>query len=325
MSAATRQERRPPVPVLQCNTGKSPTIFKELLQTLAETNANVLLIQEPPLSNNTPPHLEDFPCFPSSHNKCRATTYFRKKAFKSAAIISKPHRDYLITFLTLYSTERKKPILKIANVYNALENRNWRSADTPTHSLDLLFHDIFAIADVVSGDMNKHHPLWNPDTSPSPWAQNLADVSEGAQYNLANNPGEITLYPANGNTPSVIDLTFYNPTKTTTTLWQTRPDYRSTDHVPITFNISPSLSSTRKYSGYNWTKTRWHEIPALLPTNPINCEEDFNHSYHSIVTAIQKCSPTRRVTKWSRPWWNPDLAEMQRIKNSTFRDLRAGK
>jgi len=36
-------------------------------------------------------------------------------------------------------------------------------------------------------------------------------------------------------------------------------------------------------------------------------------------------TPTRRVTKWSRPWWNPDLAAMRRIKNTTFRDFRAGR
>jgi len=74
-------------------------------------------------------------------------------------VSSEPHRDFVVTHITLHSTGHKAPAISLANCYNAIENRNQRDRGTPTHSLDALFHEIFSLADVDAGDMNKHHPL----------------------------------------------------------------------------------------------------------------------------------------------------------------------
>ena len=160
MNSTTEQRNagRPPARILQYNTGKSPAAFQVMQAAISDTDANILLVQEPPLLNGTPPPIDDFHCFPSRKQACRAVTYVRKKAFKLTSVISDPHADFLVVLLTLHSKDRKPPTISIANCYNRLQNCNWRTRDQPTHSLDTLFHEIFALADLVAGDMNKHHP-----------------------------------------------------------------------------------------------------------------------------------------------------------------------
>jgi len=43
-----------------------------------------------------------------------------------------------------------------------------------------------------------------------------------------------------------------------------------------------------------------------------------------MLRALRIGTAIRRVTKWSQPWWNPNLAEIRRINNTTFRDFQAG-
>jgi len=84
----------------------------------------------------------------------------------------------------------------------------------------------------------------------------------------------------------------------------------------------------QEYKGYNWKNTNWARVAELLPAPEevnIQDEQNFNHLCHLILRALRISTPTRQVTKWSRPWWNPYLAEMRRIKNTTFRDFRAGR
>jgi len=56
MNSTTEQRNpgRPPARILQYNTGKSPTAFQVIQATISDTDANMLLVQEPPLPNGTP-------------------------------------------------------------------------------------------------------------------------------------------------------------------------------------------------------------------------------------------------------------------------------
>jgi len=91
---------------------------------ISGTDANILLVQEPPLLNGTPHTLDDFHCFPSHKQACRTVTYVRKKAFKSTSVISDPYADFLGVSAMLHSKDREPPTINIANCYNRLQNRN---------------------------------------------------------------------------------------------------------------------------------------------------------------------------------------------------------
>jgi len=153
-----RNAGHPPSHILQYNTNKSSTAFQVLQAAITDIDANILLVQEPLPLNGTPPTLANFHCFLSYKQACQAVTYVRKKAFKSTSVILDPHAEFLVMSVTLHSKDRKPPTVNIVNYYNRLHNHNWRTRDQPTHSLDLLFHEIFALADLVADDMNKHYP-----------------------------------------------------------------------------------------------------------------------------------------------------------------------
>jgi len=314
--------------ILQYNTGKSSTAFQVMQAAIPDTNANILLVQEPPLLNGTPPTLDDFDCFPFYKQACRTVTYVRKKAFKSTSVISEPHANFLVVSVTLHSKDCKPPTINIANCYNRLQNRNWRTRDQLTHSLDPLFHEIFALADLVAGDMNKHYSRWEAGRQPSQWAQNLVDICDAANFRLAKTPNTPTSYPINNNRPAMLDLTFFNQDHVTVRNWHTHLQHKAQDHTLISYQAWPKTGTHPEYKGYNWKNTNWAPIAELLPAPEevkIRDEQDFDHLYHLILRALRIGTPTRRVTKWSRPWWDPNLAEMRRIKNTTFREFRAGR
>jgi len=126
----------------------------------------------------------------------------------------------------------------------------------------------------------------------------------------------------------VLDLTFFNQDHITVRNWHTHLEYKAWDHTPISYQAWPKTGMHQEYKGYNGKNTNWARAAELLPAPEevnIRDEQDFNHLYHLIQRALWIGTPTRRVTKWSRPWWNPDLAEMRRIKHTTFRDFRAGR
>jgi len=220
--------------------------------TIPDTNANILLVQEPPLLNGTPPTLNDFHCFPSHKQACRTVTYVRKKAFKSTSVILEPHVDFLVVSVILHRKDPKPPTINIANCYNRLQDHNWRTHNQPTYSLDPLFHEIFALADLVAGDIKKHHLRWEAGRQRSQWAQNLVDISNAANFRLANTPSTPTYYSINNNRPAVLGLNFFNQDHVTVRNWHTHLGHKAQDHTPISYQAWPKTGTHQEYKGYNW-------------------------------------------------------------------------
>ena len=237
--------------ILQYNTGKSPTAFQVMQAAIPDTDANILLVQEPLLLDGTPYTLDDFHCFASHKQACQTGTYVRRKAFKSTSVISDPYSDFLVVLLTLYSKDRKPTTINIANCYNRLQNCNWRIRDQPTHSLDTLFHEIFTLADLVAGHINKHHHKWENGHQPSQWAQNLVDICNAANLWLANCPNTPTCYSIKNNRLAVLDLIFFNQEHITVRNWHSHLEYKALDHTPISYQAWPKTGTHQEYKGYN--------------------------------------------------------------------------
>jgi len=176
--------------------------------------------------------------------------------------------------------------------------------------------------------MNKHHPRWETSYEPYQCAQNLVDICNVANSCLANTPNTLTSYPINHSRPAMLDLTFFNQDQITGNNWDTDLEHKVWDHTSILYQAWPKTGMHQEYKGYNWKNTNCTQVAALLPIpQEVNSqdEQDFNYLYYLILRALQISTPTRRVTKWSWPWWNPDLAELHWIKNTSFHDFRAGR
>jgi len=234
-----RNTGRPPARILQYNTGKSPTAFQFMQAAISDTDANILLVQEPPLLNGISPSLDNLHCFPSHKQACRAATYVRKKASKSTSVISDPHANFLVVLLILHSKDCKPPTINIANCYNRLQNRNWRTRDQPTYSLDALFYEIFALADLVAGNMKKHYSRWQTGRQPSQWVQNLIDICNAANFRLANTPNTLTSYLINNSRLAILELTFFSQEQVIVSNWHTHLEYKVLDHTPISYQAWP--------------------------------------------------------------------------------------
>jgi len=219
--------------------------------TIRDTDVNILLVQEPPLLDRTPPTLDDFHCFPSHKQACQTVTYVRKKTFRSTSVISDPHPDSLVVSLILYSKDRKPLTINLANCYNRLQNCNWRTRGQPTRSLDPLIHETFALADLVAGDMNKHHPKWEAGYQSSQRAQNLVDICNAPKLHLANTPNIITSYPINNNRPAMLDLNFCKQDQITVRNWHTHLEQKALNHTPISYQAWSKTGTHQEYKRYN--------------------------------------------------------------------------
>ncbi|KAF8446520.1 hypothetical protein BGX38DRAFT_664235 [Terfezia claveryi] len=135
--------------------------------------------------------------------------------------------------------------------------------------------------------MNKHYPNWDPTRATSQWAQNLMDIAEDAEFRLANERGTLTSFPLSDKfRTAVLNLTFFNPALLHVHSWQTHPNHKALDHVPISFSLSPIHGSSRTFRGFNWKKTNWTEVSRILPSPPvitIRSETDFNNLYHTVT------------------------------------------
>ncbi|RPA71420.1 hypothetical protein BJ508DRAFT_336054 [Ascobolus immersus RN42] len=64
---------------------------------------------------------------------------------------------------------------------------------------------------ILAGDFNAHHLWWNSNTTQERNAETLVPLLEDHHFDLLNEPDVCTHFPANGNNPSVLDLTFASP------------------------------------------------------------------------------------------------------------------
>jgi len=176
--------------------------------------------------------------------------------------------------------------------------------------------------------MSKHHTRWEAGRQPSQYAQNLVDICSAANFRLANTPNTLISYLINNSRPAVLDHTLFNQDQIIVRNWHTQLEHKALDHTPISFQAWPKTGTHQEYKGHNWNNTNWArvaEVPPAPKEVDIQDEQDFNHLYYLILRVLQIGILNWRVTKWSRSWWNIDLAEMYRIKNTTFCDFRAGR
>jgi len=137
----------------------------------------------------------------------------------------------------LQSKDCKPPTINIANCYNRLQDCNWRTHDQPTHSLDTLFHEIFALTDLVAGDMSKHYPRWKTGGEPSQGAQNLVDICNAANFHLANTPNRLTSYSIKNSRPAVLELSFFNQDQITVSNWHIYLEHPLLEHTLISYQV----------------------------------------------------------------------------------------
>ncbi|PLW25026.1 hypothetical protein PCASD_24239 [Puccinia coronata f. sp. avenae] len=134
-----------------------------------------------------------------------------------------------------------------------------------------------------------------------------------------------TSFPLNGQRPGVLDLAFFDPAATQVTVWKRLLKHKVLDHAPIALGATFTNATTESFVGIIGKRQLGKGSQLLPAVVAINSEEDFNHAYHTLIHSLQQATPSRRINKWSRPWWNENLKEMRRVVNKRRKDLHAQK
>ena len=289
----TTQITTQPIKLAQLNVQRKKQLTIQLLNNLA-ADFDIILIQEPawsligrdPISGkdiNGPVALRGWSTIlpvtslSNTSPRPRTLTYYKPRADFSITLRSDLIEDRDIQFLDI--TQTGYPTISIINIYN----------DTPKgdecilNQLRLQENIIPLHPTLLTGDFNLHHPDWSLEDrthNPDQLATNISEWLTQKNFTLLNKRGEIThLARHPGERPSVIDLSFTNPTATlqdTFKDWAITPDLAmDSDHNAIKFTIDQGLKEINNFlpHKYNinkidpaeWSDHFEHELQRVEP------------------------------------------------------------
>jgi ribonuclease HI len=206
---------------------------------------------------------------------------------------------------------------------------NFYSPGRPTAFANLIKNHDFVpeSPSIIMGDLNAHH-IWWAGPKYSLGAVKYRERDEAIvswlnehSYQLHNEPGVLTHFPHNGNTPSVIDLTFSRGEISKRILSWSADPVTTSDHAlcTIVLNISPSKASP---PGRCWKKADWPKFAKLIRTSttslkPAEVTSDtellsLTTKFISTITeSIDECVPARKMRRKNAPWWNHNLTVLK--------------
>jgi hypothetical protein len=200
--------------ILQVNLNRSAQATESALQVAVELAIDLIVVQEPWLvpSQQTPLDYTDtrsvihpsfvqtFPILPHPFLRPRVLLY----ASRSLEVQINPIQDSLADPDCLAVQINSKHFnFTLYNIYN--ENDQQGSSNRTIERM--LLPLTLPPASLVLGDMNTHHPWWDPlATTVSPGADCFLDWIEAQQLELLNTPGTGTFFRPNMSRESVLDL-----------------------------------------------------------------------------------------------------------------------
>jgi len=259
-----------PIKTLQINLNRSATATESALNLAIELEISLIAVQEPwvypdPDNNylNTRSVIyQGYIQLLPNHGILRPRTMFyiarSISQFINISEDSPDDPDCLIIDINQGSK------IQIINLYNK-DDLNSQAIKTLNRGLlpNPLYKD-----SIVLGDLNIHHPWWDPLHKESQGAQDLLEWISDNNLILLNNPGEGTFYRSNMEHPSVIDLTLITPLlENRISDWQTIQDLGS-DHFGIIFNIttinSRNTTNNSTFTRFNTKLADWELFKKTL-------------------------------------------------------------
>ncbi|KAH8146840.1 uncharacterized protein LAJ45_09214 [Morchella importuna] len=152
-------------------------------------------------------------------------------------------------------------------------------------------------------------------------------------FSLLNYPGTYTRHsPDPRKRHGVIDLAFANARALPLfSRWQPLPEATGSDHRAIAITFALPNTDFTPIIGPNWKLTDWPSLqPALQdftvpsPNPSASLDAWFEQSLQELTDTLKKHTPSKTITKWSKPWWNPNITQLRTIYHSVHRDFRRG-
>ena len=339
--------------ILQINLNKSERAHLDIINEKVSKNYDIILIQEPfsTVFNaiRTPTNFR--PIFPihrlQNQEPIRSVIWVNKKLSTGSWVALDVPGTNDITAMQLEGPYGK---VSIFNVYN--DCTHFRTEATLRRYIYEHADSILANEDhhmLLMGDFNRHHPLWDDDKDTHLFTRQASRAAEGligliATYELAMAlpKGIPTLQHMVTKRYSRPDNIFNMPGLSgLITKCAVDPSIRptSTDHFPITTNITLSQERVEAQPSYNFREVDWDIFRQKLRTrlnatpNPrvINTQDQLHEAASQLTQAVQLTIGENVAKSRPRPdakrWWNSDLKKMKkelnrlRAKSYTFRAI----
>ncbi|KAK8036887.1 hypothetical protein PG994_015384 [Apiospora phragmitis] len=221
----------------------------------------------------------------------------------------------------------------IVNIYNQADEKK---SFTVQRFLDLHLPITPAL---IVGDLNLHHPWWNPLAKSSPLAERLTCHLHSVQATLLIDHATIeshggTFHRPNSKKTSIIDLAFSIGFRSLHWQdWSYLPGTGS-DHEAVSLRaFLPAYQTARPLPPQFCTeKTNWEKFRKRLEEVAVSLEStidaaanrgDFDGVASSLQQAVQEATngsiPVKRPCDRSKAWWCPELTDQRMRYHRAFR------
>jgi len=184
------------------------------------------------------------------------------------------------------------------------------------------------------GDLNCHHPLWEPETN---WHLDSSDVAiqpllnflDEYDMNLALPPGIPTYETATHNWTCLDNIWHSHHDSDPIISCITDPHIcpPKADHLPIITVIELPIARTSSPPSHDFHSIDFDEFNTTLkahldresPATLINSKEEFDEKVDSLTSIIQQTIYDLALMKkpwpFSKRWWTKELTELKKVKN----------
>ncbi len=217
--------------------------------------------------------------------------------------------------------------IQLINIYNEKSLKE----DCTEYIIKRKLHEIVPNKNtILCGDLNAHHSWWNSTITNSKNANDLINWLEKYDFDLLNEPDQQTCTRLD---TSIINLTFIskNLSNKLHSFWEISEQNSGSNHMIIQFTIyidNENLIENPLYNNqYNFDKADWKQFKIDL-VNAANTDEFQTHLDNSIISLdilekeaeklrdiILKATKNiskKRVTKYSKCWWNDELKALRK-------------
>lgn len=335
--------------ILQINLNKSSQATESALQLAVELNIDLIFIQEPWIIKSgidysisrSIIHSSYIQTLPKFNPKLRPRTLlYTSRTFQPA--INLAPESPIDPDIQIFNVQNGDKVFRVINAYNEADQAKINGSTVER----CLYNTPITQETILLGDLNAHHPWWDPYSNKSGNADQLAEWLEDHDFTLLNEPGVGTFYRTNQANPSVLDLTLATEgISTQISNWQTLGDIGS-DHLGILFEIkgkeeqyTPNISVPAKH---NTKIANWEKFESVLKSESLNSHILSNlvsitstegdsldtlkeiNNYSAILDqaaseltriiqrATEMSIPKVTLNKRAKPWWTPDLKDLRK-------------
>ena len=326
---------------IQHNTNRNPHVMHTCLDYAIKLKIDFVAFQEPYIAKDnitTISHSAFYCILPPTQNiRPRVMIFARKQSRFDFCLRSDICTDNDILIIDIIDkTSSYSEVIQLINIYNEKSLKE----DCTEYTVKRKLHEIVPSKNtILCGDLNAHHSWWNSTITNSKNANDLIDWLEKYEFDLLNKPDQQTCTRSN---TSIIDLTFISKSLNKLhAFWEISEQDSGSNHMIIQFAIyidNKNLVENLLYNNqYNFDKANWKQFKIDL-VNAANTDEFQTHLDNSIISPdilekeavklrdiILKAAeniPKKRVTEYSKCWWNDELKVLRKELSMTRRNWK---